>query len=74
METVAKPTFGTVEYFADLYRRHAKTRDEVRVVAISSIDVAVEFDNHTDAEKVEHVRNALAAVELLRAEMRQRTQ
>lgn len=67
-----RPKFGSFDYFVSLYRPGSAAEVDVLACMSGCIAAILEDGNHTDAEKVAHVRNALAAAELLRAEMRQR--
>lgn len=68
METVtAKPAFGSVEQLADVLRMNNPSESLVDGRALAVIGTLIDIGG-TDA--VQHVRNALAAAEMVRAELR----
>lgn len=69
MNTVTtQPAYGSVEHYADMIRRHANTQDEARAVALAVVEQTA---NHggDDGERLARVRNVLAAVEQVLAEI-----
>lgn len=64
-----RPAIGTVDYYADLIRRHAKAADETRAVTVGIIEVIAEADHKAPSVRVDHIRNVLAAAKLIRDEM-----
>lgn len=69
-----RPPFGSIESYAEMIRAeaYARTTTDVYVVVTGFITSIVDSARiaRTEAEQAEHVRNALAAGELVRAEMR----
>lgn len=60
------PAFGTTEYFAERLRSHDDPRDFNSVLLASIEGCARSCDS--DAASMTHIRNALAAAQLVRAE------
>lgn len=76
MDTVAAnhdQEYGTVEYYAAAIRRHARTCPaDIPWLAITLIECCVDPDAWVPegaGERVERVRNALAAAEIVRVEL-----
>jgi hypothetical protein len=81
METVTKPEYGSVEHYAEMFRRNAKGDGLVVARLVSALveDVATAEDvlavgepvrTASDAERLERIRNICAAGHQVRAELR----
>lgn len=71
----ARPSHGSVESFAEMIREYnfVRTCGDVYVYATGIVASVAKNPLSTDAQKVEQVRNALAAAELVRDEIRAST-
>lgn len=76
MDTVTtQPEYGSVERFADMIRRQARDHFDVNSCLIGIIDAIADPDTGLglaitdDTGRIVRVRNALAAADLVRAEM-----
>ncbi len=65
-----KPPFGSVEQLASVLRRNNPSESLVDGRALAVIDTLVNLGD-PDATAMQHIRNALAAAEQVRAEIRQ---
>lgn len=76
-ELTAGPAYGTVEFFAEMLGRYSRDEKYLSQLTIRLVDQALNFVTesawvqYTDAERLTHARNVLAAAELVREEMRQ---
>lgn len=66
-DTVTTNRYFTVEYFADQIRQAAPRWTDVRLLGLEYVKVFA--TGHDAAREMEHIRNILAAVELVRAEI-----
>lgn len=62
-------TYGTVDYFVTILRVGARTRHDVYVGVAGTIETITEQGDRSAEERIAEVRNALAAAELVRAEI-----
>lgn len=70
MTTVTtKPAFGSVEQIADVLRMNNPSETLVDGRALAVIGTLISWDSAADVN-AQYVRNALAAAELVRAEIR----
>lgn len=65
------PEFGSVAMFAHLLRVGTETPAEVNRRAVAAMSIAIGHASTSDRERVEHIRNLLTAVEMVRSEVRQ---
>lgn len=80
MNTVTtKPTRGSVEYYADLFRRNAADRNDIHSFVVTLVeDIATAevvlaagpaVRTATDADRLQRIRNIVAAGQQVRGEM-----
>lgn len=70
MDTVTtKPAFGSVEQLAGVLRMNNPSESLVDGRALAIVGTLIEI-GETSAKAVQYVRNALAAAEMVRAEVR----
>lgn len=76
MDTVAtpateRPAYGTVERFAEALRKECRGLGEMRNFGCLLIEVVADrsIGTFTDGERLAYVRNALAAIDIVRAEL-----
>lgn len=60
--------YGTVDYYVTRLRPYANWRADMNAVLIGCIDAAATWENAPATEVLQHVRNALEAADLIRAE------
>jgi hypothetical protein len=70
VDTVTKPEFGSLEYCAGIIRRYATNTDVINPLALGIIEGLLESAEYTDAARLGFIRNALAAANLVRDELR----
>jgi hypothetical protein len=71
MSTVtARPAYGSVDGLAGIIRRGTPSIDLVYSRLTGVLGALIDDGYTTDSDKVTHVRNALAAAELVVAELR----
>jgi hypothetical protein len=63
------PKYGSVEMFAVLLRIDLASPDDLEGRALAAVRAAVTHPSRSDGEKAEHVRNALAAFDLVLSEL-----
>jgi hypothetical protein len=63
------PKYGSVEMFAVLLRIDLASPDDLEGRALAAIRAAVTHPSRSEGEKVQHVRNALAAFDLVLGEL-----
>ena len=68
MPTTAHPPYGSVEFFAEIIRKNSETVTHTNCSAIGIVRVVLR-DEDADADIAARIRNILAAMDLVRAEL-----
>lgn len=68
MPTNTANRYFTIEYFAEEIRQAAPRWTDIRLLGLEYVKVIAKDDSCDTARDMQHIRNVLAAVELVRAE------